>query len=75
MIDTLRNLYAYNHWANWRALKAAGEPKSYVLGDALLHCANHASYHRGQVVSLLRQLGATPPATDYIFFLDERAGS
>jgi uncharacterized damage-inducible protein DinB len=48
----------------------AGEEKSYVLGDALLHCANHATFHRGQVVQLLRQLGATPPTTDYIFFLD-----
>lgn len=48
----------------------AGDQKSYVLGDALLHCANHATFHRGQVVSLLRQLGAAPPATDYIFFLD-----
>jgi uncharacterized damage-inducible protein DinB len=48
----------------------AGEAKSYILGDALLHCANHATFHRGQVVSLLRQLGTTPPSTDYIFFLD-----
>lgn len=48
----------------------AGETKSYILGEALLHCANHATFHRGQVVSLLRQLGVTPPGTDYILFLD-----
>ena len=51
----------------------AGEQKSYILGDALLHCTNHATFHRGQVVQLLRQLGATPPTTDYIFFLDHPA--
>lgn len=52
----------------------AGEPQSYVLADALIHCANHATYHRGQVVTLIRQVGATPPATDYLKFLDARAG-
>jgi uncharacterized damage-inducible protein DinB len=25
------------------------------------HVVNHASYHRGQVVTMLRQLGAAPP--------------
>jgi uncharacterized damage-inducible protein DinB len=26
----------------------------------LQHVVNHASYHRGQVTTMLRQLGATP---------------
>ena len=30
------------------------------------HFINHSSYHRGQVVTFLRQLGATPPSTDLI---------
>lgn len=30
---------------------------------ALQHVVNHASYHRGQVTTMLRQLGATPPAS------------
>jgi uncharacterized damage-inducible protein DinB len=29
---------------------------------------NHSSYHRGQIVTLLRQLGAKPPTTDLIVF-------
>jgi uncharacterized damage-inducible protein DinB len=27
----------------------------------LQHVVNHASYHRGQVTTMLRQLGADPP--------------
>jgi uncharacterized damage-inducible protein DinB len=42
------------------------------LWQPMLHLVNHSTYHRGQVVSLLRQLGYQPPATDLIhFFLDQ----
>jgi uncharacterized damage-inducible protein DinB len=34
----------------------------------VLHVVNHGSYHRGQVSSLLRQTGITPPNTDLINF-------
>jgi len=34
---------------------------------------NHGSYHRGQVTTLLRQLGAAPPKSlDLIAFYRER---
>ncbi len=37
--------------------------------EALLHLFNHQSYHRGQVVTMLRQLGIDKiPATDFIVF-------
>ena len=32
-----------------------------VLWHMLQHVVNHATYHRGQVTTLLRQLGAAPP--------------
>jgi uncharacterized damage-inducible protein DinB len=48
-----------------------GEACRYLLGDALYHVANHSTYHRGQVVTQLRQLGANPPATDFIVFISE----
>jgi len=32
------------------------------------HLINHSSYHRGQIVTFLRQPGATPPSTDLILF-------
>src|SRR3954451_6440214 len=35
------------------------------------HALNHSTYHRGQVAILLRQLGHTPPFSDYHDFLTE----
>lgn len=35
-----------------------GERYSYPLWQQLVHVVNHSSYHRGQVTTLLRQLGA-----------------
>jgi uncharacterized damage-inducible protein DinB len=34
----------------------------------VLHLVNHATYHRGQVVAQLRQLGHAPPATDLVYW-------
>jgi len=36
------------------------------LGDLMTHVVNHATYHRGQLTTMLRQVGATPPATDFV---------
>ena len=38
------------------------------LFDVLLHVVNHSSYHRGQLTTMLRQVGAEPPSTDLILF-------
>ena len=38
-----------------------GEPHSSVFWHMLQHVVNHASFHRGQVTTMLRQLGARPP--------------
>ena len=39
------------------------------VSDLLLHLFNHGTYHRGQWVNQLRELGVeTLPATDYIVF-------
>lgn len=48
-----------------------GERWEYPLLHMLQHVVNHSSYHRGQVVTLLRQLGHTPPPTDFLVFFDE----
>jgi uncharacterized damage-inducible protein DinB len=42
------------------------------LSQVLLHVVNHASYHRGQVSMLLRQLGHTSATNDLIFYVVER---
>lgn len=37
--------------------------------EAIHHCMNHSTFHRGQLVTLLRQAGATKlPATDFIAY-------
>ena len=38
------------------------------LSETLIHVVNHASYHRGQVVSQIREVGGTPPSTDYFLY-------
>jgi uncharacterized damage-inducible protein DinB len=36
------------------------------------HVVNHGTYHRGQVTTMLRQLGAKGVGTDLITFYRER---
>jgi uncharacterized damage-inducible protein DinB len=50
----------------------AGTHFSRQLGHCLQHLANHSTYHRGQVATMLRQLGAKPIPTDLILFYRER---
>lgn len=54
-------------WSNTR-----GETFTRPLWQPVLHLVNHSSYHRGQVTSLLRQMGYAPPATDLIYYLLQR---
>lgn len=46
-----------------------GDPFTMALGEVLIHCANHSTYHRGQLVTMLRQVGVAPPNTDYTRFV------
>lgn len=40
----------------------------------ILHCMQHSTYHRGQIVTIARNLGFTdPPQTDYIKYVREKA--
>jgi len=43
------------------------------LWQSMLHLVNHGTYHRGQVTTMLRQLGAQPLLTDLMHFYRERA--
>jgi len=45
------------------------------MWQSLQHLANHGSYHRGQVSTLLRQLGAKPILTDLLHFYRERTAA
>jgi uncharacterized damage-inducible protein DinB len=46
-----------------------GETCTYPLADVLFQCVNHGTYHRGQIIQLLRDLGRDAPATDFTVFL------
>ena len=56
--DDLRRDFAYRNMA--------GASFSNRLGDLMTHVVNHATYHRGQLTTMLRQVGATPPSTDFV---------
>jgi len=52
----------------------SGQPGSSPFWQMLQHVVNHGSYHRGQVTTMLRQLGATPAKPmDLIAFYRTRA--
>ena len=42
------------------------------LWQSLQHVANHGTYHRGQITTMLRQHGAQPIPTDLMHFYRER---
>jgi uncharacterized damage-inducible protein DinB len=48
-----------------------GQTWEYPLWRQLYHVVNHSTYHRGQVATLLRQLGTAPVPTDFLVFHDE----
>jgi uncharacterized damage-inducible protein DinB len=54
-------------------VNAKGEEWRYPLGRMMQHVVNHSTYHRGQVVTMLRQLGAHAPSTDFLLYDDELA--
>ena len=51
-----------------------GQEMESAFSHMLQHVVNHATFHRGQVTTMLRQLGAPPPKPqDLIRFYRERA--
>jgi uncharacterized damage-inducible protein DinB len=52
---------------SYRNLK--GEPFTLPLIGQMQHVVNHSTLHRGQVVGMIRQLGAQPPAIDLLYYI------
>ncbi|MCH8554489.1 MAG: hypothetical protein LAT76_04970 [Schleiferiaceae bacterium] len=51
------------------ATRKLGE-KETTLAEIIHHVCNHATYHRGQLITMGRQLGLEhPPRTDFIYFI------
>jgi uncharacterized damage-inducible protein DinB len=50
-----------------------GEKWEYTLLQMVQHMFIHSVYHRGQIATMLRQLGLQPPGLDYLVYIDEMA--
>jgi uncharacterized damage-inducible protein DinB len=48
-----------------------GQSWRYPPRRQMFHVVNHSTYYRGQVTTMLRQLGSTPVSTDSLIFHDE----
>jgi uncharacterized damage-inducible protein DinB len=53
-----------------RYLNLQGQSWEYPLWRQMYHVVNHSGHHRGQLATLLRQLGAMPLPTDFLLFHD-----
>ena len=47
---------------------STGGAFEHTFAQMLQHTIDHSTYHRGQVVTMLRQVGVTPPVTGLIFY-------
>ncbi len=61
--------------ANLQAIKQFPHPVYGVLNtnteELIQHIVNHGTYHRGNITSMLRQLGHAGASSDYVFYLYE----
>lgn len=53
-------------WAEMVAARIGQMPASSTLAETLQQVTMHSAYHRGQVNTRLRELGAEPPLVDFI---------
>jgi uncharacterized damage-inducible protein DinB len=64
------SLHAPLHFKDMR-----GTRYSAPLVQLLQHVVNHGTYHRGQVTTMLRQVGAETVALDMLYFFREQNGA
>jgi uncharacterized damage-inducible protein DinB len=53
----------------------AGKPHRLPLGGLLQHVANHATHHRSEIATMLTMLRGSPPATDLVVYLRQKAAA
>lgn len=54
-----------------KAASPAGQVYTHQCWQVIHHVVDHSTYHRGQVITLMRQLGGVPPVTGLIVFFRE----
>jgi uncharacterized damage-inducible protein DinB len=57
--------------ATFTMTTAKGESFVHTYSQAFQHVVDHGTYHRGQVVAMMRQLGVVPPSTGLNMFYRE----
>ena len=57
-----------------RIRTAKNEEFSMPFGRTVLHMVNHATYHRGQIAYMFRQLNQKPVSTDLYLYYKEKDG-
>ncbi len=64
----------FNQPINFTLISATGAFK-HEAADMIHHCMNHQTFHRGQLITMARQVGITAfPRTDFIVFKREIEG-
>ena len=53
----------------WRERSGAPAAHPATVRDMMLQVVTHSSYHRGQVNTRLREIGGTPPLTDFVVWV------
>ena len=72
LVDSLASTNELDRVFKYRTFD--GQETESIFSHMLQHVVNHATFHRGQVTTLLRQLGApAPKPQDLIRFYRERA--
>ena len=72
LVDSLASANELDRKLRYRTFD--GQAMESLFSHMLQHVVNHASYHRGQITTMLRQLGApAPKPQDLIRFYRERA--
>ena len=68
--DFIRSLTPERLHAELSYVNTRGQAFAYPLWQMLVHVVNHSTYHRGQITTLVRQVGAKPVTTDFLAFYD-----
>lgn len=70
MRDFVRSLTVEDLQRNVSYKTLKGEPFTNPMMPLLMHCFNHSSYHRGQLVTIMRQLDLDEvPNTDFVGYV------
>ncbi len=59
--------------ATLKYVNIQGHPYELPIWQVILHMVNHATYHRGQITTMLRQLNHNPVVTDLAAYYNRNA--